>query len=649
MPPLCFRRVARVRRLLSLLSLVLSASLRLFAEEFDVLVYGATPAGIAAALSAGRAGDRVLLVEPTGRVGGMMTNGLSHTDLRTFEAVTGFYRETSRRIEAHYRDAFGAESAQLRDCMHGTQAEPKVALAVFEAMLAEVPKVRVRKRWILENVKCSTGGSEEPDPVRSAEIALFLDEEGERRSVAAHYFIDATYEGDLLAAARIPYRLGREARALFNESLAPEKEDDQLQAYNFRLILTREEENRAPVPEPAGYERELFLGILPLLKTGKIGRVFDMKPPAVFKAHTPGLPNGKFDVNDVSQSLVRLSLPGENLAWADGDAGVAIRSGSERDTLVAPFSRLGLAIPRQRIFDAHVLWNVGLLYFLQNDQAVPEKIRQEVAGWGLAKDEFVQSRNLPEQLYVREARRMIGTYVYTQQDTEAAEGDVRAGFHEDAVAMGDYGPNCHGTGHEGGRFSGRHVGEFYQVAPPYQIPYGVLLPRKVDNLLSACAVSASHVGFCALRFEPVWMSLGEAAGHAAHLANAAKSTVHQVPPAAIRKRLHATGAATLYVSDVPAGHPDFSAVQWWGGLGGLHWLYPASAKPGQRGANIVGQYFEAFPFHAAALDQVLSAQLAAHWLGIAQEAKLNPASLPAADGKVTRGDWIRAAFAIAAH
>lgn len=164
----------------------------------------------------------MLLVEPTGRVGGMMTNGLSHTDLRTFEAVTGFYREISRRIEAHYRDAFGAESAQHRDCMHGTQAEPKVALAVFEAMLAEVPKVRVRKRWILENVKCSTGGSEEPDPVRSAEIALFLDEEGERRSVAAHYFIDATYEG--ICWRRRGSRIGWGARrARFSTSRWPRR------------------------------------------------------------------------------------------------------------------------------------------------------------------------------------------------------------------------------------------------------------------------------------------------------------------------------------------------------------------------------------------------------------------------------------------
>ena len=443
-----------------------------------------------------------------------------------------------------------------------------------------------------------------------------------------------------MAAAGVTYRVGREAGEEYAESLAPEEADTQLQAYNFRLCMTRDPANRVTPKAPAGYDREEFTGVLPLLAEGRIKQIFGTTPTAIFKAQIPFLPNGKFDINDMSRGPVRLSLPGENEDWPDGGAGVGARTAN--DGVVAPFSRTGLRESRERVFATHRRWQLGLLYFLQNDGAVPETFRTEAREMGWCRDEFTDNGHVPEQLYMREARRMVGQYVFTEKDTDAAPGDARSVLRRDTIAMGDYGPNCHGTAHEGSLFGGKHTGEFYKAVAPYQIPYGVLLPRDFENLLVPVAASASHVGFCALRLEPIWMSLGEAAGHAAHLAHVRKTSVARVPVPELQARLHATGTATIYVSDVAAGDPDFAAVQWWGTAGGWHGLEPAAKKPGERGKNIIGQYYEAFPHHAAALGEMLEAETLARWRKLAEE--LGVVSLPS-DEKITRGEWLRKVWA----
>jgi hypothetical protein len=302
-------------------------------------------------------------------------------------------------------------------------------------------------------------------------------------------------------------------------------------------------------------------------------------------------------------------------------------------------------LARGKTFDDHLRWNAGLLFFLQNDKAVPAKFRQEAATWGWCRDEFTDNAHLPPQLYVREARRMVGQRIFTEKDTDYAPNDVRAVLHTDSIAIGDYGPNCHGTGHEGSRFGGKHTGEFYKKVAPYQIPYGTLVPRDVENLLVPVAVSSSHVGFCALRLEPIRMSLGEAAGHAAHLVRADRTVVQRVSVAKLQARLHEQGAATIYVSDVPPGHPDFAAVQWWGTQGGLRGLAPAPAEPRQRGANLTGQYFEAFPIHEAGLDRPLEESVRTQWMALAKKLLIPEEKLPPAEGKVTRGEWVRAVWA----
>jgi hypothetical protein len=583
-------------------------------RQVDVLVYSATPAGIAAAVAAGKSGRTVLVVEPTARIGGLTTSGLSHSDFHSFESLTGAFLSFAQRVEQHYRNTYGADSSQVKDSFRGTHGEPKVNLAIFKSLLAEQPGITVLSQHRLQSVN-----AEPSDGQRRIVAVELANSAGGSLTIQPRIVIDASYEGDLVAMAGVNCRAGREARSEYDESLAPEQADDQLQAYNFRFIMTRDPANRVTPQAPPGYRREDFLPLLELLKTGVVEKVFDYPRGCIFKAHEPALPNGKHDINDVSRSPIRLSLPGTNRGWPDGDA----------DT-------------RAAIFAEHVRDQAGLLYFLQNDESVPETFRNEAREWGWCRDEFPETAHLPPQLYVREARRMVGVHVFVQADCKRAPGDVRAVRHTDAIAMADYGNNCHGTHHEGPRFGGEHTGEFYHPVPPYQIPYGVLLPKDVDNLLVPVAASSSHVGFCALRLEPVWMSLGQAAGHAAALALDTGSRCHDVDVTILQRRLHRDRSATIYASDILPGDADFEMVQWWGTAGGLHGLHPDVTDPRPRGRGITSQYTTAAPHHAAELEHPLNGDLLQNWQQLAGELGIPAEQLPAAGA--TRGEFLRAAW-----
>ncbi|MCA8995972.1 MAG: FAD-dependent oxidoreductase [Planctomycetaceae bacterium] len=603
---------------LGVVFLILLASAPTFAQSgepffSDVVIYGATPAGIAAALSAAESERSVLLIEPTSRIGGMMTHGLSHSDFHSFESLHGPFLQFSHRVLNHYETTYGKDSEQVRDCWRGTHGEPSVNLLVFGQMLSEKPAIRILTEHRLARVSVED---------HSITTLTFSDSGGGSVAITPGIVIDASYEGDLLAAAGVPYRVGREARSEYGESLAPDHADTQVQGYNFRLCMTQDPKNRVPVPVPANYDREDYAELVPLVKANKFRSAFGYPgSPFVLKAHLPALPNGKRDINDVSKGLVRLSMPGRNQDYPEGDLAT-----------------------RRRIEQEHLDWQLGLMHFVQTDPELPEAFRNEAATWGLCRDEFTNTNHIPSQIYVREARRMVGLRVYTEADTEYAPNDARSRLHPDSIAVGEYSHNCHGTDHEGPMIGGRHTGEFYKGVAPYQIPYGVIVPAKLDNLLVPTACSASHVGFCAIRLEPIWMSLGGAAGHAADMALDANVPVQQVNVKALQKRIWAHGGATIHVSDVPPGHPDFTAVQWWAGLGGLHGLEPAPAKPGQRGKQIVSQYFEAFPGHAAKLDQPLDDELKKRWTTLAKEHHLN---VPVAS--TTRGDWIRGVIPASAN
>ncbi len=575
--------------------------------QTDIVIYGATPGGIAAALSSARAGAEVVLIEPTTHIGGMLTNGLSHTDFHSFEALTGIFLEFSQRVKQYYVDTYGSNSQQVATSFEGTFGESKVNLMILENMLAEEANISIMLQSTLIDVSQSDSMLE----------AIEIETPDGIRNISASIFIDGSYEGDLMAMAGVSYSIGRESRETYQESLAPETGDDQLQGYNFRFCATTVKENQAPVKAPEGYLREDFLDVLPILESGEIEQVFGYPSKCLFKAQLPPLPNGKYDINDVSNGLVRLSMPGYNRTWPEGNAE-----------------------ERKRIFDEHLRYNVGLLYFLQNDEAVPQTFQSQAREWGWCKDEFEDNDHLPRQLYIREARRMKGRYIYTQKDGAHAPGDARAVLHTDAIAMADYGNNCHGTSHEGPLIGGTHRGEFYNVIPPYQIPYGVLLPNEYNNLLVPVAVSSSHVGFCALRLEPVWMALGQASGQAAYLAHTSNLPLQHISISLLQKNLHETQSATIYVSDVLPGHPNFVATQWWGTQGGFHGLFPYREGE-QRGENIHGQYYQAAPWHTADLDLTLDPTLKQRWLGLSDSLGISSSEL---DQAVTRGDFIQLAY-----
>ncbi len=583
------------------------------AAPAEVLVYGATPAGIAASVSAAKAGRSVLLVEPTARIGGLMTNGLSYSDFRSFESLTGFFLNFSRRVEADYRARYGADSAQMKDSFRGTHGEPSVNLRVFQQMLAEHPRVRVVSGHTLVRVELS-------DFVlgrRRIVAAHFATADGPRR-IAAAQFVDTSYEGDLMAAAGESYHLGRESRAQYGEPLAGNargEADGQVQGYNLRLIMTERDDNKLMPVAPEDYRREDFTGILPLFASGRLTKAFSSNHDGIYRAHLMRLPNEKWDVNDTPRAPVRLSLPDINDAYPDGDAPT-----------------------RARIVREHFYHNLGLIYFLQNDAAVPAAIRDDARRYGWCRDEFNETGGVATQIYIREARRLVGQHIFTGNDTKNAPHDARTLLRPDAIAIGDYVHNCHGTGRTGTRYDGTHEGEFYHNVPPYQIAYGTIVPQKTENLLVPVACSASHFGFSALRLEAIWSALGQAAGHAAHLALERATPVQKVDVQALQRRLHADGSAALYVSDVPPGSQDFAAVQWFGLRGALHGLAPAG-QPQPR--SIGSQYTEAFPGHAADLAAPLTPELRARWTALLPAG--TPA--PAAAATATRGDFIRIAHA----
>jgi hypothetical protein len=366
---------------------------------------------------------------------------------------------------------------------------------------------------------------------------------------AAAVFVDASYEGDLLARAGVSYDVGRESVRKHDESwagrqpwrphkhnfdvfispyrdggeellplihgrpLAPIGEGDGgVQAYGFRLCLTRDPSRRLPFPEPAGYDPERF----ELLR-----RYLDQKGEQVRAGQlmglNPNLPNDKCDANSIGPISLNL-LDGSN--WAYPDAGHAERS---------------------EIWDRHLHYAQSLLYYLTHDDAVPSSIRQEMSGWGLPADEFVDTDHLPHQLYVREARRMVGEYVMTQHDLQARRRKY------DSVGLGSYHIDIRSPQrswdfvHLHPNLTPAVFNEGYVSVPvqPYEIPYRALTPQfhECENLLVPVCVSASHVAFSSIRMEPQYMILGHSAGVAASIAVREEIPVQRVPVPQLQQRL----------------------------------------------------------------------------------------------------------------
>ncbi|MGB3849264.1 MAG: FAD-dependent oxidoreductase [Tunicatimonas sp.] len=571
--------------------------------DYDLVVVGATPAGIAAAINAARYDHTVLLAEEYAQVGGLMTAGLSFTDFISYEVLGGTFLDYTQRVEAYYAEKYGTGSEQHQASHGGIHAEPHVTLAIFRQMLGEYDQITTRTNLRLTDVAYQTG-ADSAKLIHS--VSLTDTQTGDTLAVRGRVFVDATYEGDLAARAGADYWVGRESREEYGEFLAGKifyrygvilpgsngTADQKIQAYNFRPIMTDDPANRTLVPKPPGYRREDYVGIAQVLREGKVSQVFVEKGnDGLFR--TQMLPNRKADVNDIKSAPVRMALLGENYAYPEGDTET-----------------------RRVIVERHRNHLLGMLYFVQNDAAVPEKFRAEARQWGLAKDEFGDTDHFPPRLYIREARRIRGHYVFTQNDIRTIDNTLITQPKDDAIAIGDYALNCHGVA-PATLHPDVADGDFNYIPAPFQIPLGVIVPRGFDNLLVPVAVSASHVGFSGLRLESTWTALGQAAGIAAHVTIQTGTSVPEVPVRVVQKLLHQHGAKTTYISDVDADSPYFAAAQWLGLWGFMHDLYAMDSLE-MRGAQTYKslrgtQYAQAYPFHALQPERPAPPELAETW------------------------------------
>ncbi|MGB9624784.1 MAG: FAD-dependent oxidoreductase, partial [Phycisphaerae bacterium] len=503
------RPAAKSRRTLAVLVLLGTlcgpmTPLQAAAIDRDVVVYGGTAAGAMAGVAAARHGASVILLEPGRHIGGMVSGGLGRFDVdRQKDLIGGLTLEFFTRLGRHYGQTVS------------WACEPHVAEDVFRTMLKEAG-VELRFGQLL--------AAAEADGTCLRVLRM-----RDGTTYSARVFIDATYEGDLLKAAGVSYTIGREGRDQYDESLAGRREllpghhqfvvgvspwrdgallpyvtpqeklvpvgagDDRLQAYCFRLCLTDRAENRVPITRPKDYDPARYELLRRYLLAIRQRKGEPIRGPVGFAR----IPNGKCDAN--SSGAVSLNLPGANQEYPE-------------------------ATPERRaeIREEHRSWAHGLLFFLQNDPAVPEEIRAACAPWGLCKDEFQDTGGWPHQLYVREARRMLGEYILTQHDLQQ-----RRRKH-DVIGMAGYNIDIREVqwvSVRTFRFPDAQDETFVegyvsQPVEPWDIPYRAILPRysECSNLLVPVCISASTVAYASFRMEPNYMIVGHSAGVAAALA-----------------------------------------------------------------------------------------------------------------------------------
>jgi hypothetical protein len=507
--------------------------------QFDVVVVGGTPGGIAAALSAGRAGRKVLLIESHSHIGGMSASGLGKSDVEKRHLVGGLFREFTDRVRQHYLDRYGKDSPDFELCRDGYYFEPSVAEAVFSQMLKECPNVSVltQRRLVQAEVSQSV--------LTRIEIAHCSEHGAGNEWRSAGVFIDATYEGDLFAAAGADYRLGRESRDEFDEPHAgvvsfdyqnaeflpgtTGERDGRLPAYTYRLCLTTDPGNSHVLTEPpSDYRRETYTGYFDDLASGRLSAPKHVKPgrgyhPAhfdtMFRAlSVTDIPNNKTDVN-INPRPLGFPFPEENVGYVEGDHAT-----------------------RQRICERHRNLTLGLLWFLQNDDEIPEPHRVIAQQYHLPRDEFTDNGHFPFQLYVREARRLIGEYTLTEHDMTSRAGEQSD--HADTIAIGEFPIDsfpCRKRQPSDTVVLEGYLGMLDSITRPYGIPYRIMIPKSIDGLIVPVAASTTHVAYSSIRMEPTWMALGQAAGTAAHLALSHQTQPRTVAIDSLRRQLATDG------------------------------------------------------------------------------------------------------------
>ena len=539
-------------------------------RTYDIIVIGGTPGGIMTAISASRMGRSVLLLERTDNIGGLPANGLGATDIHTRGATTGLFLEFVNRVQGYYVQTYGEDSQQVKDCSSGYHFEPSVASKVFSEMIGECPGIKVLTMRQFDSdpskLKMSDGKIEE--------ITVLDRNSGRLENYRGKIFVDATYEGDLGAAAGVPFRIGREGMEEFHEPIAGKvykywggpvgpgttyEGDSTIQAYNYRLCLTKDKSNQVPFRKPDNYDREEYVSLINdvlygyhtgvktmeitqdqreankrIILGGGRTQIPDDRWGIGKITNMVNLPNGKTDANNQHMAFISTDLPEENQPWPTA-------SWEWRDRFA------------KRLRE----YTEGLLWFAANDEQLPESFREEVRQWGFAADEYPDNDNFPRQVYVREGRRFEGLYFFTANDAVPSE---RGPIHSDAITASHYALDSHAHHkREPGRI---HLDGFLSYRTSvYNVPYGVIVPQNVSNLLLPVPVSGSHIGFSTLRMEPCWMALGQAAGTAASIAIEKKTSVQDVPILRLQDELLRQGATLVYMEGHSPSDPNFISLQ----------------------------------------------------------------------------------------
>ncbi|MFN5896353.1 MAG: FAD-dependent oxidoreductase [Planctomyces sp.] len=617
-------------------------------KQADVVIYGATSAGVAAAVQVSRMGHSVILIEPGQHVGGLTSGGLGFTDSGDKRAIGGISREFYQRIRKHYDNSSAWTQERPQNYPRYRPAddamwtfEPKVAEQVFRQMLTEA-RVELLQG---ERLNRSSGVT-----VADNQIQQIVMESG--LVLAGQQFIDATYEGDLMAAAKVKYSIGREANSVYGETLngnqvranthnhrflkpvdpfrvpgdrssglLPGIEDagagvegsgdHRVQAYCFRMCMSKSPANRRPFPKPEGYDEQVYELLLRNFEAG------DLRGPL-----SPDMmPNLKTDTNN--NCAVSTDYLGGNYRYPEAD--YAERAAIIRD---------------------HETYQKGLMWTLANHPRVPASVRSEMAQWGLPLDEFTDNDNWPHQLYIREARRMVSDYVMIEQDCR------RERMAQDSVGLGSYNMDSHNVRRfvtaEG---TVQNEGDV-QVSPggAYLISYRSVVPAKgqVENLAVPVCLAASHIAYGSIRMEPVFMVLGQSVATAAVMALESKCSLQDVPYPSLRARLLRDGQ----VLDLPAAIPPKILISR-DSLPGIVLDDGDAELQGEwRGSSSAGRYVGAGYLHDGDLDKgkksaawKLTVPSSGTWrVGISYSAASNRAT--AVPVQVQAGDGVEQQFEV---
>ncbi|WP_295117457.1 FAD-dependent oxidoreductase [uncultured Chitinophaga sp.] len=592
-------------------------------KQVDICVYGGSSAGVIAAYTAKKMNKTVVVIEPGKRLGGLTSGGLGYTDIGNKYAITGLSRDYYRRIGKHY--------GKFEQWIF----EPSVAERTFHQYVKEAGLDIIYDHH-LTSLKKENGRVTE---IQAGDV-----------TVRAKMFIDCSYEGDLMAKAGISYIVGREANADYNETyngvqmldkhqfpdgvdpykepgkpesglvwgissakLAPQGSGDKMvQAYNFRICLSDDPNNQVPITQPEAYDPSKYELLIRYIQKKTPGDLwgflkFDL------------MPNHKTDINN--NGPFSTDMIGMNYDYPE-----------------ASFEE------REKIFKQHVLYTKGLLYFIGHDPRMPEHLRKQMLKWGYPKDEYTESGNWSPQMYVREARRMVGAYVMTQANCVGKE------VVKDGVGMAAYTMDSHNTQRVVVNGMVKNEGDV-QIGGfgPYPIAYRSIIPKAEDckNVFVPVCLSATHIAYGSIRMEPVFMVLAQSSAVAAAMAIDSKKAIQDIDVAKLQEQLRLKPLATNATAEILVDNDDKANVvvtgDWKRETKGAYGPSVLHAKDGKASIRFVPQVVRTGNYRVYTYVPKQAGLSAKTMINISSNGKVTPASYTAESVKVvgqTSGEWV---------